>query len=377
MKTIKRSYRFALYPKESQKQLIEKTLGCSRQVYNDFLSYCDKEYKSNSNFKLNKYELIKMLPKYKESHPYMKEVDSIALQQSVIHLYDSYMRFFSRLGAHPVFKRKKNDYGYTTMNINNSIRLSGNEIQIPKLGKVRLFIHRKIRESFSFKQVSISRIGKHYYVSLLGEETIDEEERLLDKDNSIGLDFSISSLFVSDSSTRVNPPKYYQLSLDKLAKEQRKLSHMKRGSKNYEKQLLRLSSIHEHIANQRKDYLHKLSRDIANRYDYVFVEDLDLQKMSEKKDDLKLGKEISDLGYGNFLNYLTYKLEWLNKKLVKVNRYFASSKTCSICGYRKDDLKLSTRSWICPNCGTKHNRDINASINIKKEGIRMILNPSN
>ena len=377
MKTIKKTYRFALYPKESQIKLIEKTLGCSRQVYNDFLSYCDEECKSNSNFKLNKYELIKMLPKYKELHPYMKEVDSIALQQSVIHLYDSYMRFFSHLGEHPVFKRKKNDYGYTTMNINNSIRLSGNEIQIPKLGKVRLFVHRKIPESFSFAQASISRIGKHYYVSLLGEETINEEERILDKDNSIGLDFSISSLFVSDSSTRVNPPKYYEQSLGKLAKEQRKLSHMKRGSKNYEKQLLRLSYLHEHISNQRKDYLHKLSRDIANRYDYVFVEDLDLQKMSEKKDGLKFGKEISDLGYGSFLNYLSYKLDWLNKKLVKVDRYFPSSKTCSTCGYRKDDLKLSTRSWICPSCGAKHNRDINASINIKKEGIRIILNPSN
>ena len=376
MKTIKRSYHFALYPKESQKQLIEKTLGCSRQVYNDFLSYCEKEYKSNSNFRLNKYELIKMLPKYKELHPYMKEVDSIALQQSVINLYDSYMRFFSHLGGHPVFKRKKNDYGYTTMNINNSIRLSGNEIQIPKLGKVRLFVHRKIRESFSFTQVSISRIGKHYYVSLLGEETIDEEERLLDKDNSIGLDFSISSLFVSDSSIRVNPPKYYQLSLDKLAKEQRKLSHMKKGSSHYQKQLIRIKNLHEHITNQRKDYLNKLSRDIANRYDYVFVEDLDLQKMSEKKDNLKLGKEISDLGYGNFLNYLTYKLEWLDKKLIKVDRYYPSSQLCSSCGYRKNDLTLNQRHWVCPKCGEKHDRDYNAAINIKKEGIKMIFNPS-
>ena len=318
-----------------------------------------------------------MLPNYKCLHPYMKEVDSIALQQSVIHLCDSYTKFFSHLAEHPVFKRKKNDYGYTTMNINNSIRLSGNEIQIPKLGKVRLFVHRKIRESFSFTQASISRSGKHYYVSLLGEENINEEERILDKDNSIGLDFSIPSLFVSDSSTRVNPPKYYEQSLGKLAKEQRKLSHMKRGSKNYEMQLIRLSHLHEHISNQRKDYLHKLSRDIANRYDYVFVEDLDLQKMSERKEGLKFGKEIFDLGYGNFLNYLAYKLDWLNKKLVKVDRYFPSSKTCSTCGYRKDDLKLSTRSWICPSCGTKHNRDINASINIKKEGIRMLLNPSN
>ena len=377
MKIIKRSYRFRLYPKEDQIQLIEKTLGCSRKVYNDFLSYCEEEYKSNNDFKLNKYELIKMLPNYKSLHPYMKEVDSIALQQSVIHLYDSYTRFFSHLAEHPVFKRKKNDYGYTTMNINNSIRLSGNEIQIPKLGKVRLFVHRKIRESFSFTQASISRIGKHYYVSLLGEETIIEEERILDKDNSIGLDFSIPSLFVSDSSTRVNPPKYYEQSLGKLAKEQRKLSHMKRGSKNYEMQLIRLSHLHEHISNQRKDYLHKLSRDIANRYDYVFVEDLDLQKMSERKEGLKFGKEIFDLGYGNFLNYLAYKLDWLNKKLVKVDRYFPSSKTCSICGYRNNNLRLSTRNWICPSCGTKHNRDINASTNIKKEGIRMLLNPSN
>ena len=140
---------------------------------------------------------------------------------------------------------------------------------------------------------------------------------------------------------------------------------------------MKLAKIHERIANQRKDYLHKLSRNIANRYDYVFVEDLNLIEMSERKEELKLGKDISDLGYGNFLNYLSYKLDWLNKKLVKVNRYFPSSQICSSCGYRKSDLTLNQRSWICPQCGTKHNRDINASINIKKEGIRMILNPSN
>ena len=377
MKRIKRTYRFRLYPKESQIQLIEKTLGCSRQVYNDFLCYCDEQLKNNKGFKLNKYELIKMLPSYKDKYPYMKEVDSIALQQSVIHLFDSYMRFFKHLGEHPVFKKKKNDYGYTTMNINNSIRIEGNEIQIPKLGRVRLFVHRRLIESFTFTQVSVSRIGKHYYVSILGEEDIDDNNRSLDITNSIGLDFSISSLFVSDSSTRVNPPKYYHESLDKLAREQRKLSHMKKGSTHYYKQLLKLAKIHEHIANQRKDYLHKLSRNIANRYDYVFVEDLNLIEMSERKEELKLGKDISDLGYGNFLNYLSYKLDWLNKKLVKVNRYFPSSQICSSCGYRKSDLTLNQRSWICPQCGTKHNRDINASINIKKEGIRMILNPSN
>ena len=377
MKRIKKSYRFRLYPREDQIQLIEQTLGCCRKVYNDLLSYCDEEYKKDNNFKLNKYELIKMLPKYKEKYPYMKEVDSIALQQTVIHLYDSYIRFFKHLGGRPVFKKKKDDYGYISMNINNSIKLIGNEIQIPKLGKVRLFKHREIPSSFSFTQISVSRIGKHYYVALLGEEEIEENGNPLDINNCIGLDFSISSLFVTDSSFSVEVPKYYQESLDKLAKEQRKLSHMVKGSSHYQKQLLRLAKLNEHIANQRKDYLHKLSRNISNNYDYVFVEDLNLVKMSKKKDDLKLGKDISDLGYGNFLNYLSYKLDWQNKKLVKVDRYFPSSQLCSVCGFRKEDLTLSQRSWTCPSCGIKHNRDINASINIKKEGMRVVSNPSN
>ena len=152
---------------------------------------------------------------------------------------------------------------------------------------------------------------------------------------------------------------------------------MVKGSSNYQKQLLRLAKLHEHIASQRKDYLHKLSRSIANQYDYIFVEDLNLVEMSKKKDDLKLGKDISDLGYGNFLNYLSYKLDWQNKKLVKVDRYFPSSQLCSVCGFRKEDLALSQRSWTCPSCGIKHNRDINASINIKKEGMRLVSNPSN
>ena len=172
-------------------------------------------------------------------------------------------------------------------------------------------------------------------------------------------------------------PTYYQGSLTKLAKEQRKLSHMKKDSTHYQKQLMRIKNLHEHIANQRKDFLHKVSRKLANTYDYVFVEKLDLQEMSERSDKLKLGISVFDLGYGTFLNYLKYKLEWLNKKLVKVDRYFPSSQLCSACNYRKSSLTLNQRSWTCPECKTKHDRDLNAAINIKKEGIRMVLNPSN
>ena len=381
-KTIKRSYRFRIYPNPSQKELIEKTLGCCRQVYNDFLSMCIESYEADKNYSIKKYDLIKLLPEYKETFPYLKEVDSIALQQTVIHLYDAYMNFFRHNAAFPKFKKKKNDYGYTTMKNNyDNIRFIEDDIQIPKLGRVKIKLHRRLPESFKFTMVSVSRSGRYYYVSLLGEEEyFDYGEYIkesLDPNNSIGLDFSLSHLFVDSNGNHLDMPTYYQDSLTKLAKEQRKLSHMKKDSSHYKKQLLRVKNLHEHTANQRKDFLHKVSRKLANAYDYVFVENLDLKEMSERRDKLKLGISIFDLGYGTFLNYLSYKLKWLNKKLIKVDRYFPSSQLCSACNYRKSDLTLNQRSWVCPICGFKHDRDYNAAINIKKEGIRMILNPSN
>ena len=381
-KTIKRSYRFRIYPNPSQKELIEKTLGCCRQVYNDFLSMCIESYNADKNHTVNKNELIKLLPEYKETFPYLKEVDSIALQQTVAHLYDAYMNFFRHNAEFPKFKKKKNDYGYTTMKNNyDNIHFVEDDIQIPKVGRVKIKLHRKLPESFKFTMVSVSRKGKYYYVSLLGEEEyFDYAEYIkekLDPSNSIGLDFSMKHLFVDSDGNHLDMPTYYQDSLTKLAKEQRKLSRMKKDSSHYKKQLLRVKNLHEHIANQRKDFLHKVSRKLANTYDYVFVEDLDLQEMSKGKDGLKFGITIFDLGYWTFLSYLKYKLEWLNKKLVKVDRYFPSSQLCSSCTYRKTDLTLNQRSWTCPECGAKHNRDYNAAINIKKEGIRMILNPSN
>ena len=381
MNKVKRTYRFRIYPNPSQKELIEKTLGCSRQVYNDFLSMCIESYEVDHNRIVSKYDLIKLLPEYKNTFPYLKEVDSVALQQTVIHLYDSYMNFFRHNATFPKFKKKKNDYGYTTMNINNSIRFIEDDIQIPKLGRIKVIRHRKLPESFKFTMVSVSRLGRHYYISLLGEEEyFDYAEYIkekLDPSNSIGLDFSLSHLFVDSNGGHLDMPTYYQGSLTKLAKEQRKLSHMKKDSSHYKKQLLRVKNLHEHIANQRKDFLHKVSRKLTNAYDYVFVENLDLKEMSERRDKLKLGISIFDLGYGTFLNYLSYKLKWLNKKLIKVDRYFPSSQLCSACNYRKSDLTLNQRSWVCPICGFKHDRDYNAAINIKKEGIRMILNPSN
>ena len=378
---IKRTYRFRIYPNPSQKEMIEKTLGCSRQVYNDFLSMCIESFENDHDFKIKKYDLIKLLPEYKETFPYLKEVDSVAVQQTVIHLYDAYTNFFRHNAEFPKFKKKKNDYGYTTMNINNSIRIIEDDIQIPKLGRVRIKCHRRLPESFKFTKVNVSRLGKYYYVSLMGEEEcfdyVEYIKDKLDPNKSIGLDFSLSHLFVDSEGHHLDMPTYYQDSLTKLAKEQRKLSHMKKDSSHYQKQLTRIKNLHEHIANQRKDFLHKVSRKLANTYDYVFVENLDLKEMAQRKKEYQFGITIFDLGYGTFLNYLSYKLNWLNKKLIKVDKYFPSSQLCSSCGYRKSDLTLNQRHWICPECKEKHDRDYNAAINIKKEGIRMILTPSN
>ena len=266
----------------------------------------------------------------------------------------------------------------TTMKIKNNIRFDGNEIQIPKLGRVKVVVSRLMPESFSFTTVTISRVANQYYVTLTGEEDNPNAELFdtlekLDVNKSIGLDFSLSHLYVDSDGNHADMPKYLQNDLEKLAKLTRKASKCQKGSKNSIKAWQKVRKEQLHISNSRKDFLHKESRKIANKYDYVFVENLDLKSMQSKDTKMKLGRNVSDRAYGTFVNFLDYKLRWLGKELIKVDRYFPSSKTCSDCGCVNNNLKLNDRDWICPICGKKHDRDINAAINIKKEGIRLVL----
>ena len=377
-KRIKKAYKFRIYPNFSQKQQIEKTFGCIRQVYNDFLEMCIEKYAEDHSLKLRKYDLIKILPDYKEGYEYLKEVDSVALQQAVIHLHFAYINFFEHRGSFPKFKSKRNDHSYTTMKINNNIRLDGNEIQIPKLGRVKVVASRSMPESFSFTTVTISRVANLYFVTLTGEEDnpnaqlFDTLEKL-DVNKSIGLDFSLAHLYVDSDGNHADMPKYLQNDLKKLARLTRKASKCQKGSKNSIKAWQKVRKEQLHISNQRKDFLHKESRKIANKYDYVFVENLDLKSMQSRDTKMKIGRNVSDRAYGTFVNFLDYKLRWLGKELIKVGKYFASSKICSDCGYINSNLELNDRDWICPICGKKHDRDVNAAINIKKEGIRLVL----
>ena len=367
-----KAYKFRIYPNQKQMELIEKTFGCTRFVFNWCLEQSINKY-TDEKITLRYKDYASMLVELKKEKEFLKEVDSISLQQSLRHLDAAYSNFFKNKETRfPKFKSKKNDKSYTTVTVNNNIKIEDKYIILPKLGKIRIKVHRKINQDEKIKSVVVSRVSNKYYVSLV--VTYEAKEIVCSKIESvIGLDYSMDKLFVSsDKEYQTNKESLhnYKKHEDKLALYQRRLSKCIKQSKRYQKQKLKVIKIHEKIKNKRKDYLHKESRKIANFYDVVVIESLDMKQMSASK--LKLGKGIFDNGWGMFTNYLKYKLEEQGKRLIKIDKYYPSSKLCSNCKHIHTELKLHERTWVCPECGTKHNRDYNAAINIKKEGLRLI-----
>ncbi len=380
MSKTNKAIKCRIYPNVEQQILIAKTLGCSRFVYNHFLEYSNNLYKTckkSSSYEDN----AKMLTQLKKEITFLNEVDSIALQQSLKHLSSAFKNFFEGRADFPKFKKKQFAEKYTTKYVNDNIRFEdSNHINLPKLGVVKIKLHRVIPSNWVIKGATVSRnsSGK-FYVSIVFEF----ENQITPKEinNLIGLDYSMSELYVSSNGETAEYPKYYRKSLKKLAVEQRKLSNCVYRSNNYYKQKRKVAKIHEKIANQRKDFLHKLSRKITNLYDAVCIEDLNLKEMSKPKNvklkgkskKVKFGKSVSDNAWGMFTEFLEYKLLDEGKLLIKVDKMFPSSQLCHICGYKNPKVKdLSIREWTCPVCHTYHNRDINAAINLKVEGQRLI-----
>ena len=234
---------------------------------------------------------------------------------------------------------------------------------------MKLKQHRQISSDYKLKSVTISQTpsGKYYASVLFGYENQVQEQ---DLHNFLGLDFSMHELYKDSNGNEPAYPKYYRRAEKKLKREQRKLSLMRKGSENRNKQRKKVAKLHEKVANQRKDFLHKQSRQITNIYDYVCIEKLDMKAMSQC---LNFGKSVSDNGWGMFVNFLQYKLEESGKKLIKVDKFFASSQICNVCGYKNTAAKnLSIREWDCPDCGTHHDRDVNAAINIRNEAMRLV-----
>lgn len=372
-----KAIKYRIYPTTEQRVMFTKTFGCCRKVYNLMLADKIEGYKATGKFPT-------VTPaKYKEDYPYLKEVDSLALANKQMDLQAAFRNRFNKKrkkkSGFPKFKSAKHSRkSYTTNNQNGTVAIINNKyIKLPKIGKVKAVIHRIPNDNWTVKSATISLAsdGK-YYASVLFEFDEIENTYIADKTNAIGLDYASNGLYVDNNGNVGTNHKYYRESYDKLAKEQRKLSRMQGSKKNedksnnYIKQLHKVNKIHRHIANQRLDNLHKISTEIANQYDVVCVESLNMRSMSNKG--FGNGKATLDNGYGMFLSMLEYKLSDRNKYLVKVDKWYPSSQICHCCGTLHPEMKdLANRKMVC-DCGLTINRDQNAAINILNEGLRLL-----
>ena len=365
-----------LYPDTKQIVLIAKTLGCVRFVYNYFLSLRIKVY-NGAHASLSYDFCSSMLTTLKKRFPFLKEVDSAALQQALRHLDKAYENFFEERADFPVFKKKGRDRKYSTICTNNNIRIEGGYLVLPKIGSVKMKLHRSVPDGWRLTSATIERTpsGK-YYASI--RFSYENQVEKVSPVNVLGLDYSSAYLYIDSNGDEPDCEKQYRKYEDRLAKEQRKLSKMQRDAKtagrdlsdcrNYQKHKRKVAKIHEKIANCRKDALHKLSKQLAGEYDAIGVEDLNLHALAQS---LNLGKSTLDNGYGMFIRFLEYKLEDRGKQLVRIDKWFPSTKRCSCCGNIKP-MRLSDREYVCPECGVIIDRDHNSAINIREEAIRLL-----
>ena len=367
------SYKFRLYPNRKQINLIERTFGCCRYVYNHYLVMRQEAYISSGET-LNYYACCKDLTllKKQEETSWLREVDATALQASVQDLDRAFQNFFRRVKqgekpGYPKFKSKRSHkQSYKSKCVGANISVLDKAVQLPKLGKVKCRISRKVEGHILSATVSRSASGK-YYVALCCRLEQDIP-KLPPTGSVVGLDMGIKAFAVSSDGVEYANPKYLRQSEKKLARLQRQLSRKTKGSANWNKARIKVAQLYEHIANQRLDMQHKLSTQIIRQNDVICIEDLAPKNMVQNP---RLAKYISDASWGEFRRQLTYKAKWYGRKLVTVERFYASSQTCSCCGEKWPKAKeLRVRQWPCPICGAVLDRDTNAAINILREGLR-------
>ena len=363
MKVVNKTYKFRIYPNKEQEILLSKHFGCSRFVYNHFLNERKEQYQKDKKSD-NYYVQAKSLTELKKTEDYnwLKEVNSQTIQFALRNLDTAYVNFFRGNAQFPNFKSRKHKNTFTIPQFG---RLEENKIIIPKFkGGIKVKLDkRKVNGKIGKMNITKTPTNK-YYVSIFTEQTI---EQLPKTNKQCGIDLGLKDFVITSDEIKYKNNRYTKKYSRELKKAQQHLSRKEKGSNGFEKQKLKVAKIHEKISSCRLDTLHKVSKELVEDYDLISIEDLNVKGMIKNH---KLSKHIADASWGNFVNLLQYKCDWYGKELIKVGRFYPSSKTCNCCGWINQELKLSDRKWTC-KCGETHDRDINASKNILKEGLKI------
>ena len=375
--TRRRAVKYRAYPTKGQANLIDRTIGCARLVYNLMLETRIASYQSRFGMPDAQGKELPSTPRlYKDDYPFLRDVDSMALCNAQMHLDKAYRSFFANpKSGFPKYKSKhRSRQTYTTNCINNNIRFEngGTRLRLPKVGPVKVRQHKRIPDGWKLKSVTVEhRPSGRYEATVLFEYETHAPEPVRPS-TFVGLDYSSHDLYVTSDGVRAGYPRFYRQWQERLAFEQRKWSRMVKGSANWSKQKRKVAKVHERIRDMRMDFLRKAANRISESYDCVCVEDLDLHAIAQT---LRLGKSTMDNGFGVLRAMLDRKLVEQGKPgLVKVGKWYPSSQLCSDCGHRYADTKdLSVREWACPECGAWHDRDVNAAKNIRDEGRRLSL----